>query len=86
MIFLMERKLRFDSCVDFQKQLSETIPVNENGRTCAKGLSSGYVPLAATIFSDEIWDEISTPGFDRFFACRYTYSGYPVSCAAALKN
>jgi len=54
--------------------------------TSAKGLSSGYVPLAATIFSDEIWDVISAPGLDRIFACGYTYSGHPVSCAAALKN
>jgi len=54
--------------------------------TSAKGLSSGYVPLAATIFSDEIWDVISAPNPDHLFACGYTYSGHPVSCAAALKN
>ena len=54
--------------------------------TSAKGLSSGYVPLAATIFSDEIWDVISAPNPDHVFACGYTYSGHPVSCAAALKN
>jgi adenosylmethionine-8-amino-7-oxononanoate aminotransferase len=54
--------------------------------TSAKGLSSGYVPLAATIFSEEIWDVISSPNPDHVFACGYTYSGHPVSCAAALKN
>jgi putrescine---pyruvate transaminase len=54
--------------------------------TSAKGLSSGYVPLAATIFSDEIWDVISAPNQDHVFACGYTYSGHPVSCVAALKN
>ena len=54
--------------------------------TSAKGLSSGYVPLAATIFSDEIWDVISAPNPDRLFSCGYTYSGHPVACAAALKN
>jgi putrescine aminotransferase len=54
--------------------------------TSAKGISSGYVPLAATLFSDEIWDVISAPNPDHLFACGYTYSGHPVACAAALKN
>jgi adenosylmethionine-8-amino-7-oxononanoate aminotransferase len=54
--------------------------------TSAKGLSSGYVPLAATIFSDEIWDIISAPNPDHLFALGYTYSGHPVACAAGLKN
>ena len=54
--------------------------------TCAKGLTSGYLPLGAMIFSDEIFDVISEPGHGRYFALGYTYSGHPVSCAAALKN
>jgi putrescine aminotransferase len=40
--------------------------------TSAKGMSSGYVPLAATIFSDEIWDVISAPHPDHLFSCGYT--------------
>ena len=52
----------------------------------AKGLTSGYLPLGATIFSDEIWDVISEDGHDRCFAHGFTYSGHPVACAAALKN
>ena len=54
--------------------------------TCAKGLTSGYQPLGATIFSDEIYDVISDSGHDRWFTNGYTYSGHPVACAAALKN
>ncbi len=54
--------------------------------TCAKGLTSGYQPLGATIFSDEIYDVISARGHDRWFTNGYTYSGHPVACAAALKN
>jgi putrescine aminotransferase len=53
---------------------------------CAKGITSGYQPLSATIFSDEIWDVISSEGHGRVFASGYTYSGHPVACAAALKN
>ena len=52
----------------------------------AKGLTSGYLPLGATIFSDAIWDVISEDGHDRCFAHGFTYSGHPVACAAALKN
>lgn len=52
----------------------------------AKGLTSGYLPLGAMLFSDEIFDTISNRGHGRYFAVGYTYSGHPVSCAAALKN
>jgi len=54
--------------------------------TCAKGLTSGYLPLGATLYSDEIHNVISEPGQGRYFAHGFTYSGHPVSCAAALKN
>lgn len=53
---------------------------------CAKGLTSGYQPLGAAIFSDRIWDVISEEGHGRYFPQGYTYSGHPVACAAALKN
>lgn len=54
--------------------------------TSAKGLTSGYLPLGATIISDRIYDVIAETGHDRYLAIGYTYSGHPVSCAAALKN
>ncbi len=54
--------------------------------TSAKGLTSGYLPLGATIVSDRLYDVIAETGHDRYFAVGYTYSGHPVSCAAALKN
>ncbi len=55
--------------------------------TCAKGLSSGYLPLGATIISDEIYEVINQPQADgALFTHGFTYSGHPVSCAAALKN
>lgn len=54
--------------------------------TSAKGLTSGYLPLGATIISDEIYDTISEAGHGRYFAVGFTYGGHPVSCAAALKN
>ena len=53
--------------------------------TCAKGLTSGYLPLGALIFSDRIWDVMASKG-ERWFTSGFTYSGHPVSCAAALKS
>ncbi len=53
--------------------------------TCAKGLTSGYLPLGAVIFSDRIWEAMAEGGA-RWFTSGFTYSGHPVSCAAALKN
>lgn len=53
--------------------------------TCAKGLSSGYLPLGAAIISDRIYEAMANDQ-ERFFAAGITYSGHPVSCAAALKN
>ena len=53
--------------------------------TSAKGLTSGYQPLGAVIFSDRIWDAMAQGG-QRWFTSGLTYSGHPVACAAALKN
>jgi len=52
----------------------------------AKGISSGYVPLGAVIFSDRIYDVISMADPDAWFTHGFTYSGHPVACAAGLKN
>jgi adenosylmethionine-8-amino-7-oxononanoate aminotransferase len=55
--------------------------------TCAKGLTSGYLPLSATILSDDIYDVISIPqAKGALFTHGFTYSGHPVCCAAGLKN
>ncbi|MEM9582033.1 MAG: aminotransferase [Pseudomonadota bacterium] len=50
---------------------------------CAKGLSSGYQPIGAVIFSDQIWQAMQG---DRWYTSGFTYSGHPVACAVALKN
>lgn len=54
---------------------------------CAKGLTSGYAPLGATLISDEIYEVLGTPQRKGgVLSTGFTYSGHPVSCAAALKN
>lgn len=53
----------------------------------AKGLSSGYCPIGAAVFSSRIHDAISAPqGPGGVLSHGFTYSGHPVSCAAALKS
>ena len=54
--------------------------------TCAKGLTSGYLPLGACILSDRVMDRMTGADHDVLFPNGYTYSAHPVSCAAALKN
>jgi adenosylmethionine-8-amino-7-oxononanoate aminotransferase len=53
---------------------------------CAKGLTSGYLPLGATLYSDAVHEAISAPDNDAWFTHGFTYSGHPVCCAAALEN
>jgi adenosylmethionine-8-amino-7-oxononanoate aminotransferase len=52
---------------------------------CAKGLSSGYQPIGALIFSADLWRDMAADP-DRWYTSGFTYSGHPVACAAALKN
>ena len=52
--------------------------------TSAKGLTSGYAPMGATIISDRLIDDVA--GHEATFSNGYTYSGHPVSAAAGLKN
>ena len=54
--------------------------------TCAKGITSGYVPLGAFLVSDRLIQSIRTNQPGAVFSNGFTYSGHPVACAAALKN
>ena len=55
--------------------------------TTAKGLTSGYLPLGACLISDRIFSQVSgEQAKGVIFSNGFTYSGHPVSCAAALKN
>ena len=54
---------------------------------CAKGLTSGYLPLGASIISERIFEVIRTPiRKGAAFTHGFTYAEHPVCCAAALKN
>jgi putrescine aminotransferase len=62
---------------------SELWDLDPDLMSLAKGLTSGYVPLGASMVSDEIADVLLHSGY---FAHGFTYSGHPTACAAALAN
>ena len=53
----------------------------------AKGLTGGYLPLAATMASERIYEGfLGAPEDFRTFFHGHTYTGNPLACAAALAN
>lgn len=55
--------------------------------TCAKGLTSGYAPMGAAIFSERLMADVSgAQGQGATFSNGYTYSGHPVSAAAGMAS
>ena len=50
----------------------------------AKGVVSSYLPLGATIATEEVADQFA--GQDNYLRHLLTFSGHPVSAAASLKN
>ncbi len=51
--------------------------------TVAKGITSGYLPLGATMVSDEIADTLEAGGY---LAHGFTYTGHPATCAAGARE
>jgi adenosylmethionine---8-amino-7-oxononanoate aminotransferase len=53
----------------------------------AKGLTGGYLPLAATLATREIFDGFCAPyGEKKSFFHGHSYTANPLACAAALAN
>jgi putrescine---pyruvate transaminase len=62
---------------------SELWSLDPDLMTLAKGITSGYVPLGATLVSEELAEVLESGGS---LAHGFTYTGHPVACAAALAN
>ncbi|MDA8219147.1 MAG: aminotransferase class III-fold pyridoxal phosphate-dependent enzyme [Dehalococcoidales bacterium] len=52
--------------------------------TTAKGMSSGYTPISATIARDSVWEPLESKG--AAFRAGHTLNYNPVSCAGACAN
>ena len=61
---------------------SQTLDIKPDIMTIAKGLSSGYQPIGASVVHDKVANVINATEFNH----GYTYSGHPVACAVALEN
>jgi putrescine aminotransferase len=53
--------------------------------TCAKGITSGYLPLGAVIAAPRVWEPFYAPSAGMF-RHGYTYTGHATACAAGLAN
>ena len=54
--------------------------------TMAKGITSGYIPLAATVVSDDVFAAFPAgPGTERLRHIN-TFGGHPAGCAVAVAN
>jgi putrescine aminotransferase len=61
---------------------SQTMGIKPDIMTVAKGLSSGYAPISASIVNDKVAAVLGACEFNH----GYTYLGHPVACAVALEN
>ncbi|HWB53268.1 MAG TPA: adenosylmethionine--8-amino-7-oxononanoate transaminase [Tepidisphaeraceae bacterium] len=53
----------------------------------AKGISGGYLPLAATLATQQIFDAfLGDPSEGRTFYHGHTYTGNPLACAAGISS
>jgi taurine--2-oxoglutarate transaminase len=63
----------------FASELFDVVP---DILTTAKGITSGYVQLGATIWTKKIWDFFQ----ERKFASGLTYCGHALACACGIAN
>src|SRR5216683_1517433 len=52
----------------------------------AKGLTGGFLPLAATLTNDRVYDAFTGGGRARAFFHGHSYTANPIACAAANAN
>jgi L-2,4-diaminobutyrate transaminase len=66
---------------------SQALGIEPDMVTIAKGLTSGYAPLSASLISERVWSVIEEHGDEILqFSHGQTYSGHPISTAAAHAN
>jgi 4-aminobutyrate---pyruvate transaminase len=65
----------------------ETFGIRPDMITCAKALSSGYIPISALLIAEPIWQAMLAES-DKIgvFGHGYTYSGHPVAAEVALET
>jgi adenosylmethionine-8-amino-7-oxononanoate aminotransferase len=64
---------------------SERLGIAPDLITCAKAITSGYLPLGAVIASGRVQEPFWTTS-GTIFRHGFTYSGHPSACAAGMAN
>jgi 4-aminobutyrate--pyruvate transaminase len=65
----------------------ETFGIEPDILTCAKALSSSYLPISATVINDKVYQGLATQSDKNGnFTHGFTYSGHPVCAAVALET
>ena len=66
---------------------SDTLNIQPDLLTCAKALSSSYLPISAVLISNDLYEPVRDQSGDLGgFSHGYTYSGHPVPAAVALET
>ena len=64
---------------------SEVFGIEPDIMSLAKGLTNGYIPMSASVVSEEIWDVLEKSSHEiGAFGHGFTYSAHPVAAAAGL--
>ena len=65
----------------------QTFSIEPDMITCAKALSSSYLPISAVFINDQIYQAVKEKSDEvGVFGHGYTYSGHPVPAAVALET
>ncbi len=65
----------------------ETFGIEPDIMTCAKALSSAYLPISATVINEKLYQGLATQADKNgSFIHGFTYSGHPVCAAVALET
>jgi len=66
---------------------SQTVGIKPDILSCAKALSSSYLPISAVMMTDEVYQPIAQASADLgVLGHGYTYSAHPVCAAVALET
>jgi adenosylmethionine-8-amino-7-oxononanoate aminotransferase len=65
---------------------SERAAVSPDLLCLSKGITGGFLPLAVTMATAEIYEAFLGASFDRAFVHGHSYTANPISCAAALAS
>ena len=66
---------------------SQTYNIKPDMLTCAKALSSSYLPISAVMVNDRVFDAIARHSNEiGTFGHGFTYSGHPVPAAVAIET